>query len=146
MESYGENQERFPKTYSKVAVNILKLEGSIQGKVIHIAICPTKKENLISDGLKKQLLIPQSSIVEKIYKYDAKQYEVTNLQLRINKYKFTCQFNVLNIYLNEVDIILSSPLMETLGSVILNMRKKCLTFSYKKKKITLHDVSMKLDS
>ena len=115
MESYGENPERFPKTYSKVAVNILKIEGYIQGKVIHIAICPTKKENLISDGLKKQLLIPQSSIVEKRYKYDAKQYEVTNLQLRINKYKFICQFNVLNIYLNEVDIILGSPWMETLG-------------------------------
>ena len=83
---------------------------------------------------------------EKRYKYDAKQYEVTNLQLRINKYKFTCQFNVLNIYLNEFDIILVSPSMETLGSVILNMWKKCLTFSYKKKQITLHDVSMKSDS
>ena len=58
MESYGENQERFPKTYSKVVVNILKLEGSIQGKVIRIVICPSKKENLISDGLKNQLLIP----------------------------------------------------------------------------------------
>ena len=43
MESYGENQERFPKTYSEVAINILKLEGSIQGKGIHISICPTKK-------------------------------------------------------------------------------------------------------
>ena len=58
MESYGENQERFPKTYSEVAVNILKLEGYIQGKAIRIAICPTKKENLISDGLKNQILIP----------------------------------------------------------------------------------------
>ena len=51
MGSYGENQERFPKTCSKVVVNILKLEGSIQGKGICIAICPTKKENLISDSL-----------------------------------------------------------------------------------------------
>ena len=47
MESYDENQEIFPKIYSKVATNILKLEGSIQGKGICIAIYPTKKENLI---------------------------------------------------------------------------------------------------
>ena len=121
MESYGENQERFPKTYSVVAVNILKLEGSIQEKGIFIAICPTKKENLSSNGLTNQLLIPESSIVEKRYNYDAKQYEFTNLQLAINEYKFTSQFNVSTIYLNKADIILGSPSMETLGSVILNM-------------------------
>ena len=69
-----------------------------------------------------------------------------NLQLTINEYKFTSQFNVSTIYLNEVDIILGSPWMETLGSVILNMKKKFLTFSYKKKQLTLKDVSMKSDS
>ena len=69
MESYGENQERFPKTYSEVAVNILKLEGSIQEKGICIAICPTKKENLISDGLENQLLILESSVIRKSYTY-----------------------------------------------------------------------------
>ena len=72
MESYCENQEKFPKTYLEVVVNILKLEGSIQGKGICIAICPTKKENLISDGLTNQLLIPESSVVEKRYNYDTK--------------------------------------------------------------------------
>ena len=118
-----ENQEIFPKTYSEVAANILKLEGSIQGKCICIAICPTKKENLISDGLENQLLILESSIVEKRYNYDVKQYEIMNLQLTINEYKFTSQLNVSTIYLNEVDIILGSPWMETLGSIILNINK-----------------------
>ena len=95
--------------------------------------------------MENQLLIQKSSIVEKRYNYDAKQYEITNLQLTINEYKFTSQFNVSTIYLNEVDIILGSPWMETLGSVILNMKKNILTFSYKKQ-ITLQDVSMKSDS
>ena len=36
--------------------------------------------------------------------------------------------------------------METLGSVILNMKKKILTFSYKKKKITLQDINLKPNS
>jgi hypothetical protein len=33
-----------------------------------------------------------------------------------------------------------------LGSLILNLEKKKLMFSYKKKKIKLHDVSIKSDS
>jgi hypothetical protein len=42
-----------------------------------------------------------------------------------------------------IDIILGSTWMETLGTFILNMKKKFLTFSYKKKKITLQDFTMK---
>ena len=122
MESYCENQEKFSKSYLEVGINILKLERPIQGKGICIAICPTKKENLISDGLENELLIPESSIVEKRYCYDAKQYEIMNLQLTINEYKFPSQFNVSTIYLNKVDIILGSPWMETLGLAILNMK------------------------
>ena len=104
-----ENQEIFPKTYSEVVINILKLEGSIQGKGIYIAICPTKKENLITDDLTDQLLNPESSIVENRYNYNAKQYEITSLQLTKNENKLTSQFNVSTIFLNEVDIILGSP-------------------------------------
>ena len=36
--------------------------------------------------------------------------------------------------------------METLGAIILNMKKRFLTFPYKKKQIKLQDVSMKSDS
>ena len=36
--------------------------------------------------------------------------------------------------------------METLGSIILNSKNNFLTFSYKKKKITLQDVNLKPNS
>jgi len=36
--------------------------------------------------------------------------------------------------------------METLGSFILNMKMKFLMFSYKKKKITFQDVTLKPNS
>ena len=49
------------------------------------------------------------------------------------------------MYREGVDIILGSPWMETSGALILNM-KTFLSFSYKKKKITLSDVTMELDS
>ena len=55
---WSEVQERFPKTYSKVVNDLLKLEGAIQGKSISIAICPTIRENYISNNLTNQLLVP----------------------------------------------------------------------------------------
>ena len=103
----SEVQERIPKTYSKVVNDLLKLEGTIQGKNISIAMCPTIRENYINNSLKNQLLVPESSILEK-WSGD-KQSEITDLQLTIDEYKFTSQLNVATIYLNEVDIILGSP-------------------------------------
>ena len=50
----------------------------------------------------------------------------------------------MTIYLNAVDIILGSPSMETLGTFILNT-KKFLTFSYKKKNITVQDSTWNSD-
>jgi hypothetical protein len=56
------------------------------------------------------------------------------------------QFFVGSLWSDEGDILLDSPWMETLGSLILNTKNKFLTFSYKKKKITLQDTTSKLDS
>jgi hypothetical protein len=42
--------------------------------------------------------------------------------------------------------MLGSTWLETLGSLLLNFEKMFLLFSYKKKKITLHDISVKSDS
>ena len=47
---------------------------------------------------------------------------------------------------NNGDIILSSPWMDKMGTIILNMKKKFLTIRYKKKKITLQDFSILSDS
>jgi hypothetical protein len=74
-----------------------------------------------------------------------KQYETTYLQLNIGDYTFVSQFTVVSLWSNEVDILLGSPWMETLGSFILNTKNKFLTFSYKKKKITLQDIKLDLD-
>jgi hypothetical protein len=47
------------------------------------------------------------------------------------------------MYQDSVDIILGSTWVDTLGTFIFNTRIKLLTFSYKKKKITLQDIKMK---
>ena len=69
-----------------------------------------------------------------------------NLQLNIEDYTFVSQFSVQTLWNNQGDIILGSTQMEMVGSIILNMKKKFLTFSYKKKKITLQDVTLKPNS
>jgi hypothetical protein len=47
------------------------------------------------------------------------------------------------MYQDIVDIILGSTWVDILGTFVLNTRKKFLTFFYKKKKITIQDVTMK---
>jgi hypothetical protein len=86
-----------------------------------------------------QLLIPESSIFVKKDTSGKEQFEIQDLQLSIDDYKFVSQFNVVNIYFNNIDIILGSNWMETLGTFILNIKKKFLTISYEEKKITLQD-------
>jgi hypothetical protein len=66
--------------------------------------------------------------------------------LALEDYKLVSNFEVTTIYEKEVDIILGSTWLETLGRLILNLEKKFLMFSYKKKKIKLHNVSVKSNS
>ena len=54
--------------------------------------------------------------------------------MTLEDYKLVSNFEVTTIYEKEVDIILDSTWLETLGSLILNLEKKNLMFSYKKKK------------
>ena len=70
-----------------------------------------------------------------------KQYDIRNLQLSIGDYTFVSQFIIKYLFCDDSDIVLGSSWMEALGSFILNT-KKFLTFSYKKKKITLQDSTL----
>ena len=125
---------------------LLKVKGSIAGKDVTIAISPAEEKNYINPKIANQLVIPESNIIEKLEFFDKKKYDITNLQLNIGDYTFISQFTMKTLVLDNSDIVLGSPWMETLGSVILNTKKKFLTFTYKKKKITLQDVNLKPNS
>lgn len=82
-------------------------------------------------------MIPESNIIETNFvDLSDKQYDISNLQPSIGDYTFIAQFNVKTLFFDDSDIFLGSPYMETLGSFILIMKNKFLTFSHKKKKIT----------
>jgi len=53
-----------------------------------------------------------------------KQYEINNLLLRSNDFIFICQFNVTSMFEKDVDIILGSTWIETLGTFLLNVKQK----------------------
>jgi hypothetical protein len=144
MESNNEEKGRFPKTSRTFVSVLLRIKGTLAGKDVTISIDPTANDNYVSTECANQLLIPKSNIIEEIDSWNEKQYRISNLQLNIEDYTFVSQFMVRSLFCDDGDIILGSPWMETLGSFILNTKKKFLTFSYKKKKIMLQDV--KLDS
>lgn len=61
--------------------------------------------------------------------------------MKNNDYIFIYNFNVTSMFNKYVDIILGSHWIETLGTFILNLKKKILKFS-NKKKIILLDITI----
>jgi hypothetical protein len=145
MESNIEEKRRFPKTFSKTIYALFRIKGTLAGKDIIISIAPTQDNNYVSTECANQLVIPESNIIETIDSMGEKQYDISNLQLSIGDYTFVSQFTVKSLFHDDSDIILGSSWMEALGSFILNTKKKFLTFSYKKKKITLQDSTLESD-
>ena len=73
---------------------LLRLKGIIQEKDINIAICLDDKKNYTSVDITNQLLILESSIIEKESSIGKREYEVKDLQLIIDDYRFTSKFNI----------------------------------------------------
>ena len=74
-----------------------------------------------------------------------KQFEISDLQLNVGDYMVKSKFIVSSLWSFDGDIILGLPWIKTLGTFILTVENKFLTFSYKKNKIKLQDTTMKLD-
>ena len=142
------SNERFLETFGKYVATLFQIKGSLAGRDIIISICPIERSNYVSPKCANQLVIPESNIVET--NICGEQYDISNLHLNIGDYTFTSKFTVktLRFFDSDIDsdIVLGLPWMETLGSFILNTKKKFLTFSYKKKKITLQDFTLKPNS
>jgi hypothetical protein len=103
---------------------------------------PIEGNSDVSTKFTNQLAIPKSNIIEKIGLWNEKQYDISNLQLNVGDYSFVSPFIVGSLLSDDGDTLLGSLWMETLGSFILNTKKKFLTFSYIKKKIMLHDTKL----
>jgi len=125
---------------------IFTLKGSIQGREVNFIISMNRDENYINIDLENQLLISEQNISEKEYIFHKRHYEIKDLQVTIDDYEYISQFNVTTMYKEEIDNILELHWFKKLGTFILNMEKKFVTFPYKKKMMTFQDIAMKLDS
>jgi hypothetical protein len=119
--------------------SILQVHGCIHKEKIIVSINPSCMHNFINVQLVNRLQVPakniQSTQVEgeniKIFK---------DLKLSMDKYVLHSYFYAMDM--DEVDIVLGYPWIESVGTININVQKKFLKLWYKKKKITLQDVSL----
>ena len=104
-----------------------------------VTINPSCMHNFINVQLVNRLEVPAKDIQSaqfedenvKIFKY---------LKLNMDKYVLHSDFEALDM--GEVDIILGYPWIKSVETINFNVKKKFLKIWYKKKKITLEDVSL----
>jgi hypothetical protein len=112
------------------------LKGNIQGREVNIVISLDYNANYMNIDLANQLLIPEPNIIGK-----EDYFRIKELQVTIDEYEYISQFYVTTMYQEEVDIVIGLPWFKSLGTFILNMEKKFVTFPYKEKMITLQDTT-----
>jgi hypothetical protein len=123
-----------------VCYSFSTLKGSMQGREVNIIINLDYNENYINIDLANQLLIPKQNIIE-----NKDTFQVKELQVMIDEYQYISQFYVTTMYQEEVEIVIRLPWFKSLGTFILNMEKKFVTFPYKEKMITLQGTTSEPD-
>jgi hypothetical protein len=106
---------------------------------IIVSINPSCMHNFINVQLVNRLQVP----IKNIQSTDVEGENVQifkDLKITMDKYVLHSDFYAMNM--DEVDIVLGYPWIESVGTININVQKKFLKLWYKKKKITLRDVSL----
>lgn len=120
-------------------ISLLHVHGLIQKEKIIVSINPSCKKNLINVNLAKKMQVPAKHM---------EHTQVNNEQvqvykgLKISVDKYVLHSNVYASDLANEDVVLGYPCMEPVGNININVQKKFLKLWYKKKKITLHGISI----
>lgn len=104
-----------------------------------MAIHSNCKHNYINVNLTHRLKVPTNNICST--QVDGKHVQVfKDLKITIENYVLHSDFQARD--LDKMDIVLGYPWMTSVGTINLNLEKKFLKLWYKKKKVTLQDVSL----
>jgi hypothetical protein len=95
--------------------------------------------NFINVQLVNRLQVPIKNIQSKDVEGENVQI-FKDLKITMDKYVLHSYFYAMDM--DEVDIVLGYPWIESVGTININVQKKFLKLWYKKKKITLQDVSL----
>jgi hypothetical protein len=137
---HGENKDKErTKSLFSCEKTILQVHGCIHKENIIVSINPSCMHNFINVHLVNRLQVPINNIqgtkVEgenvQIFKY---------FKITMDKYVLHSDFYAMDM--DEVDIVLGYAWIESVGAININVQKKFFKLWYKKKKITLQDVSL----
>jgi hypothetical protein len=119
--------------------SILQVHGCIHKENVIVSINPSCQQNFINVQLVNRLQIPAKNIQST--QVEGKNVQIfKDLKVSMDKYVLHSYFYVMDM--DEVDIVLGYPWIESVGTININVQKKFLKLWYKKKKITLQDVSL----
>jgi len=120
-------------------ISLLQVHGLIQKEKIVVSINPSCKHNFISVNLEKKLQVPAKQIEHtQVDNEDVQVYK--DLKISMDKYVLHGDFYASEM--DNMDVVLGYPWMESMGTININVQKKFLKLWYKKKKITLQDISI----
>ena len=128
-----------PKGFFSAGISLLQVHGLIQKKKIIVSINPSCKHNFINVNLAKKLQVPAKQIENTQVDDEAVQI-YKDLKLSMDKYVLHGDFYTSEM--DDMDVVLGYPWMESAGTININVQKKFLKLWYKKKKITLQDISI----
>ena len=104
-----------------------------------MSINPSCKQNLINVNLAKKLQVTAKQIEHtQVDNEDVQVYK--DLKISMDKYVLHGDFYASEM--DNMDVVLGYPWMESVSTININVQKKFLKLWYKKKKITLQDISI----
>lgn len=111
----------------------------IQKEKIIVSINPSCKHNFINVNLVKKLQIPTNHIENtQVDDEDVQVYK----DLKISMDKYVLHGDFYTSKMDNMDIVLRYSWMESMATININVQNKFLKLWYKKKKITLQDISI----
>jgi hypothetical protein len=119
--------------------SILQVHGCLLKKKVIVSINPSCIHNFINIQLVNRLQVSTKNIEGTHVAGENVQF-FKDLKLSVDKYVLHSNFYAIDM--DDVDIVLGYPWMNLVGIVNINVQNKFLKLWYKKKKVTLQDVSL----
>jgi len=118
---------------------LLQFHGLIQKEKIIVSMNPSCKHNFINVNLAKKLQVPTKHIENtQVDDEDVQVYK--DLKISMDKYVLHGDFYTLEM--DNMHVFLGYLWMESASTININVQKKFSKLWYKKKKITLQDISI----
>ena len=124
---------------SSSGISLLKVHGCIQQDKVIVSINPSCKNNYINVDLTHRLKVLTDNICST--QVDGEHVQVFKDQ-KITVDKYALHYDFHSIDMDNDDIVLGYPWMQSVGTINLNVDKKFLKLWYKKKKVTFQDISL----